>query len=102
MIEYKSMKDVNGNVYCVKIQKPFVQQTNKKHYNIQNVNKDCLLSYCHSYRHWKNIRTVKNDYLNSFKQNKEQFFEQSKYAVQNSYNTFTIAGGKQKVIKGKK
>jgi len=51
MIEYKSMKDVNGNVYCVKIQKPFVQQTNKKHYNIQNVNKDCLLSYCHSYRH---------------------------------------------------
>ena len=49
MIEHKTMKDVNGNVYFVKIQKPFVYETKKKNFKIKTENKECLLSYCNSY-----------------------------------------------------
>jgi len=52
MIEHKTMKDTYGNVYCVKIQKPFVCETNKNNYiSMKRSNKDCLLDYCYSYRH---------------------------------------------------
>ena len=51
MIEYKSMKDVNGNVYFVKIQKQFVYETKKKNFKIKTEDKECLLSYCHIYRY---------------------------------------------------
>jgi len=51
MIEHKTMKDVNGNVYFVKIQKPFVNETKKKNFKIKTEDKECLLSYCHIYRY---------------------------------------------------
>jgi hypothetical protein len=35
MIEQKTMKGVNGNVYFVKIQKPFVYETKKKIFKIK-------------------------------------------------------------------
>lgn len=50
MIEDKAMKDVNGNIYSVQIQKPFIYQTKKKNFKIETENKESLLSCCYSYR----------------------------------------------------
>jgi hypothetical protein len=51
MIEHKTMKDVNGNVYFVKIQKPFVYENKKKNFKIKTEDKECLLCYCYIERY---------------------------------------------------